>query len=457
MTSINKFYFLNHASFAIERDKEILLLDPWYEGAAFNNGWALLDKSTTNESVIEWLRNSNKTIYIWYSHEHSDHLSMSFLKLIKRKNVDVKIIYQQTLDGRVRDFLRNQQFDVLDADEGCPIELGIKFSITTWQYRDGDSFCLILTEDKSLLNINDCVISNVNDAISVRNKVHRGSQKLDVLLTQFGYANWIGNEEDTADRVSHANRQIDSIRMQEKILTPLAIIPFASFMYFCHIDNFYLNDAQNSPKSVIAAERLELISEKIFFMKPWDMISLNGKSSIQHQLILLSSKAIDHWENLKNTISPISIETKQTEITQLEGGFLKFRKRMSLNFAFLPQFFELLKIIRPINILITDINKVVTLSYLKGITVHIKSRKWHIAVSSEVLNFIFQNDFGFNTTHVNGRFRLGQDKKISDAVKFFIVQEFYKNGFGIRRPFVSGKHLTSKIVRLVSKKLIKPT
>jgi hypothetical protein len=380
---------------------------------------------------------------------------MSFLKLIKKENIKLKIIFQKTLDDRVCAFLRKQQFDVLQAEEGQPIEIGNNFSITTWPYRGGDSFCLISNEGKSLLNINDCEISTKNAAISVRNKVHQVSSKLDILLTQFGYANWVGNDEDIAERVRLANHKLDRIFIQDAILSPSAIIPFASFVFFCHAENFYLNDAQNSPEDVKVAKQLETIQEKIFFMKPLDKITLDGRDSIQHQLLLLSGKAVEHWIDLKNKICVLPIETKQIEIKQLKDSFLKFRLRMSLNFVFMPQLLELLKIIKPINILITDTNKVATLSYLKGFTLLESFGKWHISVTSEVFNFIIQNEFGFNTTHVNGRFRLGRDEKIFDVLKFFIVQELYKNGFGIKHPLASVKHLINEIVRLVSKKLLK--
>ncbi len=454
---MNNMIFLNHASFAIERDEEILLIDPWYEGTAFNNGWALLDKSTTNSSVINWLKTSNKKIYIWYSHEHSDHLSMSFLKLIKNEKIDLKIIFQKTLDGRVSAFLRSQGLTVLDAEEGQQILIGENLSIATWPYGGGDSFCLIKSEGVSLLNINDCVISTSKDAISVRDKIRQFSNSLNILLTQFGYANWAGNEDDKTERIKLANHKFDRIFIQEKILQPSTIIPFASFVYFCHPENFYLNDAQNSPESVINAEQLGQIQQKIFFMKPWDTISLVEADSISNQLSSLTKSAVDHWASLKNEISPIPTEIKKSEIQKMKDSFLKYRKKMSHNFLFLPQLFELLKIVRPIDILITDTNKVAHISYLNGITLHDNYREWHISLSSEVFNFIFENDFGFNTTHVNGRFRLGNNKKISDVVKFFIVQEFYKNGYGIKHPIVSAKFLTSEILRLFSKRLTKPT
>jgi UDP-MurNAc hydroxylase len=78
-----KLTFLNHASFMIENNDSVLLIDPWYEGAAFNQGWSLLDTSIKNEDVVKKLIVSNKKIFIWFSHEHSDHFSVPFIKKLK--------------------------------------------------------------------------------------------------------------------------------------------------------------------------------------------------------------------------------------------------------------------------------------------------------------------------------------------------------------------------------------
>ncbi len=451
MVSTSNLFFLNHASFAIERESEILLVDPWYEGAAFYNGWALLDTSISNRFVINWLKNSNKKIFIWYSHEHSDHFSLSFLKIIKAEELDLNIIFQKTLDGRVSSFLSKQGFKVVDAKPGKSVLLGDDFSITTWPYRGGDSFCLINVDGKSLLNLNDCVISTLKEARAVKRKTDKCKSHIDILMTQFGYANWVGNEYDKAQRIKLASHKIDRILLQESVLEPRTIIPFASFVYFCHGENFYLNDAQNSPTTLKEANQLSQIQDKIFFMKPWDKVILNDVTPVADQLNFLSSIAIQHWERLRGNISPLATEVKNVELGELADIFLMFRKRMSINFLFLPQLFELIRVIKPINILIIDINKVVTFSYLRGIKFNNDLAEWHISTSSEVLSFIFKNDFGFNTTHVNGRFRLGVNKKIFDVIKFFTVQEFYKNGFGIKHPFTSIKFFVAEFLRLILK------
>jgi UDP-MurNAc hydroxylase len=457
MTIINQLHFLNHASFAIERDSEILLIDPWYQGSAFHNGWALYDESTSDSSIIEWLKRSQKKIFIWYSHEHSDHLSMSFLKSISKEKFDLTIIFQRTLDGRVSTFLNKLGLNVIDADEGVPVRLGERFNITTYPYHGGDSFCLIISEGISLLNLNDCVISTEDQAQTVKNKYCSLAPRVDILLTQFGYANWVGNESDRDQRIKLANHKIDRIFIQNKILCPSFIIPFASFVYFCHQENFYLNDEQNSPEDVMMAQQLEPIKNKIFFLKPSDNISFENIESIRSQLENLSGQAIKHWKHLKEIIKPLQLQSEEFELRELKDVYSDYRKRMSFNFIFLPQFFELVRLIKPIRILIIDMDKVATLSYIKGITFKENLNDWHISLSAEVFYFIFKNEFGFNTTHVNGRFRLGKDQRIFDAIKFFVVQEFYKNGFGISHPIKSIKFFIGEAIRFFTKRLIKPT
>ena len=39
---MNKLTFLNHASYIVETESSLLIVDPWVEGYAFDKGWALL-------------------------------------------------------------------------------------------------------------------------------------------------------------------------------------------------------------------------------------------------------------------------------------------------------------------------------------------------------------------------------------------------------------------------------
>ncbi len=432
---INNLYFLNHASFAIERDYEILLIDPWFEGAAFDNGWMLLDKSTSNILVIEWLERLNKKIYIWYSHEHSDHFSISFLKEIKKSKITPTIIFQKTLDCRVKKFLENHKFDIIIVKEGQKYEINEDFSITTWPHADGDSYCLIESGALSLLNINDCVISTKSQSEIIKKKINKISKKVDILLTQFGYANWAGNETDFQLRENLSQQKLKRILNQESELKPELIIPFASFVYFSHTDNFYLNDSQNTPAKLKSDPMLEGIQGKIFFLKPWDMISLENVAKIKIQIPKISETALKHWDTVLSNIYPTKSNKIIFEINELKICFNNFAKKMSLSFLFLPQILELIGIIKPIKIYINDIEKTVLVSYLRGFKFTKSAEYWDISISSEVFYFIFKNDFGFNTMHVNGRFKAGKNFKLFKLIKFFSFQELFKNGFDIKNGF----------------------
>jgi UDP-MurNAc hydroxylase len=448
----NNLIFLNHASFAIEGDKELLLIDPWFEGTAFYNGWSLLDTQSSNINVIAWLKSLRKRVCLWYSHEHSDHFSISFLKSLKLAGLHPTIIFQKTLDGRVADFLRKQRFDVIEADAGNEISLNSELSITTWPYAGGDSLCLIKSRGITVLNLNDCVIKTEEEAQRVKAKISTVAQKIDILMTQFGYANWIGNEEDIKAREDLAAHKFDRIAIQNDSLNPSVIIPFASFVYFCHKENFYLNDQQNTPETLRKSRRLNLIQSKIFFMKSWDQINLDLSESIADQLAETSAEAEAHWTQLKKSVRPLSFDSKLFDLSDIKSGFNRYRIRLSSNFLLLPQLFELLGFIKPVNVLITDLNKTVSLSYITGMkaTTH---DSWQISLSSDVFMFSLKNDFGFNTTQVNGRFRLKEMNKGGEVFKFASPQEYLKNGFGITHPITSAK----KLISYLTKRILRPT
>ena len=58
--------FVNHACFHVATEQTLLLVDPWVEGAVFNNGWSLLDGATSNAGLVRELGARKRNIYIWY-------------------------------------------------------------------------------------------------------------------------------------------------------------------------------------------------------------------------------------------------------------------------------------------------------------------------------------------------------------------------------------------------------
>jgi len=110
MNSSTKLTFLNHASFMVENDDAVLLIDPWYEGSAFNHGWSLIDTSVKNDDVIKKLIKKNKEIFIWFSHEHSDHFSVPFVKKLKNQSIRLTFLYQKNFRWACSRFFKKREF-----------------------------------------------------------------------------------------------------------------------------------------------------------------------------------------------------------------------------------------------------------------------------------------------------------------------------------------------------------
>ena len=142
--------FYSHACFSVENDNTLLLNDPYLSGTAFNDGWDLI----VNDVVFN--RFSEKSLFIYYSHEHPDHFSIPFLKSVEMQiREKITIIFQKTRDGRVKSFLENEGFSVIEVDDKKRVEISEEFFITVGQVPFYDSWALIEVNGKKILNAND--------------------------------------------------------------------------------------------------------------------------------------------------------------------------------------------------------------------------------------------------------------------------------------------------------------
>ena len=437
-TGVPRFTFLNHASFMVETEQNILIVDPWLQGTAFDDGWALVDESTTNEGLIHYLELSEKKIFIWYSHEHSDHLSMSFLRQA-RGRFNIQVIYQKTLDRRVYAFFKKQGLSVIESNETVNIndDLSIKIRI----HENGDSLCLIKIMDTVLLNINDCVIKNEEEARKIKDILDLDDVKIDILFTQFGYANWIGNEENTILREEASVEKLNRIKIQESVFSPKIIIPFASFIYFCKKENFYMNDMQNTPKKMRNNDLLKPIQNKIFFLKPYDRFSFDSKEQYFLQVRKLSKSSEKHWENCFQNIEIKENKEKFYNLSELNIEYKKMWKKLSFNFILVPQMFQIIHYIRPLSVKVTDLNLILKLSFLSSKIQKNVGKGFDISVSSSTLNTLLKYEYGLNTTLVNGKFYCDSEESLKNFKRFFSFQEFYKIGYGINNFLISFKKL----------------
>ena len=439
----NQFTFVNHASFMVRNDSAVLLVDPWVEGSAFNHGWRLLDRSTGNAALVAELNRTALPVFIWISHEHPDHFSIAFVKALKADaRVRVTFLYQRTLDGRVAAFLRKQGFTVVVCEPGVPVTLGHGMRIAVFPFSAGDSWALIQSGARALLNLNDCVVNTSAQCQDVKAKVAALAPRIDVLLTQFGYANWVGNPDQPELHRLAAREKIERMGMQIGMLKPALIVPFASFVYFSQPDNAYLNAAQNTPRTVADAARLAKMARSIRFLQPGASFDLDTATAAA--LTETHRRALAHWSALLAGDLPLLPAAPAVPLAEMQAAFDAYRKLVTRSQRGLPQLLELMRRLAPLDIALTDLGQTVRCSYLKGMRVLPAGSPYDVALASPHALFLFKNEYGYDTTQVSGCFQVADGAAQSVFSRFFLPQRMGKNGYDSRHPRATLRYLLSR-------------
>lgn len=410
--------FINHASVIISGKKTVVLTDPWYEGDAFNKGWNLITETTDGEIDATL----NIVTHIWLSHEHPDHFSISFFKKFKNKIKEkkIKILFQKTKDKRVISFIKQYNLDFIELDFNKKINLDNEFSVLC--IKDGfyDSALLVYNKNEKILNLNDCDISTPNRAT----EVFKVTGAVDVLLTQFSFAAWKGGKGNVKWRNDSAREKLETINLQIKYFLPKIVIPFASFIYFSNNDNFYLNDAINTPKNV--SLYFKNISSKVIFMKPQDKIGGDNE-------YYSNNKAVEYWEKLYSSLNSKKVNVYDTiseiEIKRSYEAYCnRILERNSLILMKLIKFLIPISFFRPVIIEVYDLNKNFKIDYLSR-KIELINKKGMLKMNSACLNFLFKNTFGFDTLTVNGCFEEVSKNGFLNATKTLAIENL--NNLGI--------------------------
>ncbi len=213
------------------------MVDPWLSGTAFNEGWALLAEAPMGPE--DW----RGVTHLWHSHEHPDHFSPRTLREIPEAvRAGITLLYQVTEDRKVATFCRELGFrEVIELAPAGWHALAPGFEVRCEPWRNGDSWLAVRTPEATLVNLNDCAIRRPDQVARVRAAVGR----VDVLTTQFSISAWDGNPEDGARLRRGAQRMLERLRVQVQGLEARWTLPFASYVWFCHEENAFLNAYHN--------------------------------------------------------------------------------------------------------------------------------------------------------------------------------------------------------------------
>ena len=426
--------FLNHACFKITCRETTVSCDPWLFGSAFNNGWRLLVEDETLASVAA----SSK--FIWLSHEHPDHFSIEFFKRYQPRQS--KILFQRTHDQRVISYFRNSGYEAIEIGPSDAYKLSADESLTVGRCGFYDSWSLYRNKSHSILDLNDCDFADAKEL----EKLARRVGPIDVLLTQFSYAAWKGGRANVDLRRRSAAQKLEAVVKQVRAIRPRFIIPFASFIYFSHQENSYLNDSVNTIDSVRSA--IAGSGSVAILMSPGDCWEVGS--------LWDNEPAIAFWQRTYSNIARLPLQQPGPIVPMgvLGENFGSYRRRLGKNnsltamhlLALLPG----LGAFKPFKIRLIDHDKVYQFSLWDGLREVADDAGYDVAMTSENLNFIFLNEFGYDTLTVNGRFEASADG-FRAMTKNFAIGSLNSMGLSLSFAFLKDLDVAWLLMRRLSR------
>lgn len=414
--------WVNHASFVTNVGNTRLMCDPWFEGSAFNRGWSLI-----SPTVFPYERFSEIT-HLWISHQHPDHFAPGTLRRIPPDcRARVEVLYGKRADRLVASWLLSNGFKhVVEVDCDCWQSLDADTKIMCGLH-DDDSWLALRTPWGTLLNVNDCVLKRARDVERIAELVG----PVDVLFTQFSYAQWTGNPEDTELRKRDAAEKLDRLRLQDCIFRPRAIVPFASYIYFSNVENFFLNDGVNDVGRVAAFIEGELGKQAVV-LYPGELQCLSEPCDWHRAAERYAgdfSKCVDGGPVLAPTEE--STEALERQI----GAFLNRLRRKN------PAVVALVR--GHTTFYLTDAKVGYELSVRGLRRISISADAADIATSADNVAYAFRTPWGGNTLHVSGRFT---SHPPGDRLRFFdLMHELHH----YNQTTIDGEWLFSQCVRVV--------
>ena len=377
-----KITLLSHASVLIEEGPIAICSDPWFIGDVFNESWSLLRKPALTESCLQGVS------HIWISHEHPDHLNFPTLKSIPpEQKAKITVLYQRHFSPRIFEVLAKLGFrQVIELPLAHWFDLGEDVSVMCCSIGSIDSLLAVRSKGVTVLNTNDCVIGP-----SATRALAKSIGPVDVLLTQFSIASWVGNPGE-AD-VTARHEVIDRMERYISAFRPRITIPFASFVYFCHKENHYMNAWINTPDHV--QQRLSHAATQLEFL-------YNGDSWSSEDGLHVNGDPLERYRADFQEIQNLPYRTHQSySLEELRALGNRLIHKVQLSFPWL-----IVRKVAPIYFYLVDLNAAIRFDLRRG-TVEIAQRtkeQCDIALSSQALWFAFKFPWGFNTLDVSGRY-----------------------------------------------------
>ena len=413
--------FLNHSCLMLQTETTNILCDPWFKGTAFGNGWSLLHDNSHKINDLEF-------DYIWISHEHPDHFSIPTLSELTKT---CTFLFQETKDKKVKNFLESKGHSVIELKHKKVTKIN-DLEVTCVVCDGYDSSLLVRYPDgKVLLNINDARVE-LNSHLENELLPLLKGKTVDLLAFQFSYANWAGNKGDRD--IPRFLQNLQDKRNDEVIskVSPKAILPFASFVYFSHEENFFWNE-NNWIDHVF--KKYSSIKSTLIFPIPNQSVNLNDVKKIQYTEANIS--ALEFWKQKHENLN-IKDKIQSKSLDKIKESYLLFNESLNKKNTILQDVKDGEDVF--LTLKISDLDTTIKVG-LKESSFDVVDEAESISVSSETAVFLFTHLFARGTVSINGRISFNYQQAHRFFLFFFIP---YANNIGVY--FDSFTHLTKDML-----------
>ena len=438
-----KLTFVNHAGFFLETEGTGIWCDPWTKGKVVNNCCSLYSPSA--EVPIDQVE------YIWISHEHPDHFNFPTLKSIPeadRKRITV--LYQRHSSLRVVDALKKMGFaKIRELPQYGWVRLKRGVRILCGSVGTMDSFLCVKSEGECILNLNDCICTDAQIQY-----IHRLVGKPTILMTQFSFAQWIGNLADDTDAVQ---QKIRELKYRVYTFQPEFTVPMASFGYFCNQENAWMNKFMITPARVMA-----MGLPNVNFLYPGDVWDSTERTFQTERAVAKYMKDI---ENLPIDPTPPPVETEKVRqaIEHLLGAL---RERFGK---------VLTKRLKPFAVFTHDTNQIFMVRPAEGKCEVLeatpeRAEAARYVMCSQVAWYTFAHTWGWNVvegsgTYLDRRFKEEGENELwrrcitelsTDILRFDSPSRFFRTlGFLWGKKFeilyhFAGKPISDEVIRKIN-------
>lgn len=382
--------WVNHASFVLDYGDVHLISDPWLFGTAFADSWDLLSPTVFSPDDFATIT------HIWLSHEHPDHFSPPSLRSIPEADrARIVVMTQRTRDRRVASYCRGLGFaDVIELPSATWFDLGSDVQVMCQPVKLDDSWLAIRAGDQTVLNLNDCLLSEESE---VRVALEEVGRPIDLLLTQFSYAAWAGNESDVDSYLRSAAISRERMLMQTRVVAPRWVIPFASYVWFSHEENAHMNAHVNRVEDIVNDARRTTTSTPIVMYPGDEWIPGQGDDPTPSALERYVADRLSIGTRPLHGSKPHAIEELQILAAGYSRQLLRFHGpalRLIVGARQLP----------PTPIWLKDQSRTVMLS-IGGLTVSsLAAGQCDIAMTSDALAYVLGQMWGGMTLIISGRF-----------------------------------------------------